>query len=620
MKVIYDSDRRSPFDTRTGTDYYNFVGITVSFARAEHAKFVGGEIVGCREDRSFLNPSEVAVEHSYGVAFTKSSMFCTLEDCTVRDFMGDNVTFHSTGLVSYTEFDEGNTIESLDYVTGQPKAVTSQKTLITKMLPIQFDPNKKTDTMFLAGRGYTRNTDLANKFLDVFFYDKNNAFIGVLKRRRVYSDIEIPVGATKYRFQFLDETFVRNHMLTVWFGNIPAHNVVRNCDILNGHRGGITLGGSHNTIEHNRIRGNGKGTAKFLDGKPLFNDPTRYAINMEDSYGSKCVIRDNDIFDSFHGILVGCWDVDIYDNHIHDIDFTAVNLYAVASVKIRGNVFYNNMNNIGLMDSHFYYPYVLVEGNSYTGGTFNLTAAATYRVELKYNKFENMASINIPENCTMSDCHFIYTETVAAAWVLVNKLKNCTFKSSSPAVPQREVTFKTHQVEDCSFENLKVRLEPQNNKVLSKCIVNNSSFKNCEIRNHIFNNMPMYVEITNSKLTDTTVEVGLTNVDGQNSYTLLSNCTVDINSTKRLFTSESNKPYTTYKADKCKITITNALFDAILNSGTVTGVNELILTNNEFIYTGATPLSLKLYTNKNHIRNFINTDNTFTNINLPATN
>ncbi|PGA90911.1 hypothetical protein COL91_12430 [Bacillus pseudomycoides] len=202
LKVIYDSNRKSPLDTRTGTDYYNFVGITFVFEKVENATIKNGEIVGCREDRSFFDTKEVAVEHSYGVVFRKGARFNTLEHCKVRDYMGDNISFLSSAYTNYVEFDEGNTIESLDYKTGQTIAVTSPKTTITKMLPIQFDAQKQIDSMYIAGSGYTRLTGLVNKFFDIFFYDKDNKFIGVHKRRRIYSNISIPKGANTGLFLF----------------------------------------------------------------------------------------------------------------------------------------------------------------------------------------------------------------------------------------------------------------------------------------------------------------------------------------------------------------------------------------------------------------------------------
>lgn len=620
LKVIYDSNRKSPFDNRLGTDYYNFVGNTISFARAEHSRIVGGEIEGCRIDRSFAHPDEVKVEHSYGIVFKESAVFNQIEHCKVHDFMGDNVSFNSTGYIGYTEFDEGCTVESLDYITGSPKAVTTPKTLITKMLNIQFDTQKPTEFMFVAGSGYTRHTSLTNKFFDIFFYSKDNNFIGVHKRRRIYSDIEIPVGATKYRLQFFDEVTPRQHALTIWFGRVPSHNIVSQCEIFGGHRGGITLGGSHNVLYKNVIRSNGKGLAKFLDGKPIFNDSTRYGVNMEDAYGSKCKIDDNEIFDCFNGVLLGCYDVEVTNNHIHDTDFVAINLYALSHAKIKDNYLYNNLNNVGLQSPSFYFPFVEIHDNTFEGGTLNFNQLAAYRVDLKGNQYRNLTSITLNDNCTMEDCHIVYTENVSGASLMLNKLKNCTFMSSQQLI-LREFIIKTYEVDNCKFENLKVRFESPNNKVLSKVPITNSKFNSCEIRNHIFNGFPINAELTNCELNDTIVEVGITNVDGQNPYTKLLNCKINIASSgiKYLFTSDCTRAYTTYIAENCKINISNPSFDAILNSGTAALSNELILLNNDITFSGTTALTLKYYKNTAHIKNFVLDDkNTFTNISKPA--
>jgi len=616
LKVIYDSDRKSPFDSRTGTDYYNFKGISVSFAKTEHAKITGGEIEGCRMDRSFSNPNEVMVEHSYGVVFKEGAVFNQLDNCKVHDYMGDNVSFQSSGYIPYAEFDEGCTVESLDDKTGLP--IPSTSTVITKMLPIQFDSKKPMEFMFLGGTGYARLTSMTNKFFDIFFYRADNSFIGVHKRRRIYSDIEIPVGATKYRLKYLGESVARNHNLTVHFGRIPSHNLISQCEIYNGHRGGVTLGGSHNTLYKNVIRSNGKGLANFLDGKPIFKESTRYGINMEDSYGSKCSIDKNEIYDCFHGILVGCYDVEITRNHIHDTDFNAINLYAVSHAKIKGNYLYNNLNNIGLQNSQFYYPYVEVSGNTFEGGSFNLPANATYTGDIHHNQFRNPASVIITDTFTIEDCKFIYTETINATAVTASKLKNCTFMSSQPLI-LRELIVKSNKIEDCKFENLKTRFESQSNKVSANIKISNSIFVGSEIRNHNFG-APVYLDVVDSKLTDTLVETGITNVDGINPYTKLYNCQINIASTgiKYLFISDNTRQYTTHIAENCKINIAHTNFDAILNGGFATQSNELILKNNDITYVGTTPLTLKYYKNAAHIKNFISDGNTFTNINLPV--
>jgi hypothetical protein len=120
LKVIYDSDRKSPFDTRTTTDYYKFTGNSIIFENVTNSHLAGGTIIGCRDDRSFLNTAEERkVESSYGVVFEKSTKYSSIKHCVVRDYMGDNVTFSSTAVRELAEFNLNLTLNSLDYTTGQ---------------------------------------------------------------------------------------------------------------------------------------------------------------------------------------------------------------------------------------------------------------------------------------------------------------------------------------------------------------------------------------------------------------------------------------------------------------------------------------------------------------------
>ncbi|MBO1580951.1 right-handed parallel beta-helix repeat-containing protein [Bacillus sp. XF8] len=612
LKVIYDSNQKSPFDNRTTTDYYNFKGNSIVFSKVTNSHLFGGTIIGCRDDRSFSNPLEVAMEHTYGILFQKSSSYCSVKNCIVRDYMGDNISFSSNSIFDYGEFNQGLTLSALDYNTGQP--ISSTNTLITKMLNIPQDLTPKITSFLIAGAGYARTTNLNSKDLDIFFYDNNNKFIGVMKKRRIYTDISIPVNAMKFRLQLYNENNVnKNLQYTIMFGGIPHHNTVEKCEVFNGHRGGITLGGNYNEIINNRIRDNGKGLVRFLDGKPIFNDPTRYSINMEDSYGASCTIKDNEIYGSYHGILVGCYDILIEHNHIYNIDYIAINLYSLLHATIKDNFLYNCQNNIGLMTSNFSAAFVNIEGNSFTGGNMNLTNDS-YRVSLSNNQYVNPDFVALGDNCTFDNNHFTFTENpVTTPWLKGNKISKCTFKS----VPtQREMTFKVKEYDNCRFENLRVRSENPNAQKVDICEFTRSEFLNCELRNHLFSGRPMNIKVTKSKLIDTTCEVGITNVDNQTPYTSLEECDITINTKNNLFLSDTNRPYTTYKTINCRVTISNPAFSALLASGSVVGANELILKENEFVYTGTTPLFLKYYTNKNHIRNFVNSNNTFTNITL----
>ena len=62
------------------------------------------------------------------------------------------------------------------------------------------------------------------------------------------------------RLLFFNEAdTAKNFQLRFKFGSLPHHNIVEQNEIYNGHRGGITLGGSYNeySIMLLEIMGNG---------------------------------------------------------------------------------------------------------------------------------------------------------------------------------------------------------------------------------------------------------------------------------------------------------------------------------------------------------------------------
>jgi parallel beta-helix repeat protein len=239
-------------------------------------------------------------------------------------------------------------------------------------------------------------TALVNKDVDVFFYKADNTFIGVLKKKKIYTDISIPLGAAKMRMLFSNETNPsKNLQITLKFGLIPHHNTVEYNEIYNGHRGGITLGGSYNIVQHNTIRDNGKGSNRFLDGKPIFSDSTRYGINQEDSYGGNCVIRNNLIYGSNHGILAGCYSIQIENNHIYNMDSIGINLYSLLYANVRGNVIYNCTTNIGVMSSNFGNAYVTISENSIHGGNMSFHSNNSYQIHVTDNNFVDVTNINM---------------------------------------------------------------------------------------------------------------------------------------------------------------------------------------------------------------------------------
>ncbi|WP_257535688.1 right-handed parallel beta-helix repeat-containing protein [Mesobacillus foraminis] len=616
LKVIYDSDRKSPFDTRTTTDYYNFKGNSFLFENVTNAHLSGGTIIGCRDDRSFKNPAEVAMEHTYGVVFSKGTNYSSIKNSTIRDYMGDNITFNSDSIGGLVEFNQGLTLNRLDYTTGQPTSSTN--TVITRY--IDLPQNLIYSTFIITGAGYTRLTNLNSKDFDVFFYDQNNNFLGVLKRKKIYTDISIPVAAKKFRLLFYNETNPSKYMqITIRWGRIPHHNVIEHSEIFNGHRGGITLGGSYNVIQHNVIRDNGKGSNSFLDRKPIFNDPTRYSINQEDSYGDNLVIRNNLIYGSNHGILAGCYSIQIENNHIYNMESTGINLYSLMYANVKGNVIYNCSAPLGLMNSNFVNAYVNFSGNFIQGGSMYVNLNNAYTLNISNNYFVDVLYINMGSNSEknlFNNNHVIFQNLSGTPIITVNKIENCYFASTI----LRSVTFRVYKQTKCTFSNININMQTLNGVNMNeKVTIENCEYNKSMLTNHIFMTKGRELKVTNSKFIDTVVKVGNINTAGSTAITILKDCDLVANTIKNLFATDFNQPSGMIKLDQSNIEISNPTFSVLIDHDKITkSTFTLFLKECNFTYTGTSQLNLAYYDSTIPMIKFISANNTFNNITLPT--
>lgn len=617
IKVIYDSTRKSPFDNRTTTDYYNFTGNSIVFDNVMNAHLLNGTIIGCRDDRSFLNATaERRVENSYGVVFRKSTRYSSIKNCIVRDFMGDNITFSSSAVRELAEFNMNLTLNALDYSTGQ--LVSSTNSLTTGFINIPTD--SEFSAFLIAGAGYSRLTALINKDVDVFFYKADNSFIGVLKKRKIYSDISIPLNAAKMRMVFSGETSPsKNLQITLKFGLIPHHNVVEYNEVFNGHRGGISLGGSYNVLQHNVIRDNGKGSNSFLDGKPIFSDPTRYAINQEDSYGDNCVIRNNLIYGSNHGILAGCYSIQIENNHIYNVDSIGINLYSLLYANVRGNFIYNCTTSIGLMSSNFGNAFVNISENSIQGGNMSFFTNNSYQINVSDNNFIDVTNINMGIsniNNKFNNNRIKYHNISEVPTLIANKIESCIFDSSTV----RDLNLKVYQQFGCIFNNLKINLQTLNGTVKSEKVrIENCEYTNSTLQNLIFGTRDREIYITKSKFIDTVVKVGNINTSGFTASIMLEECELTANTITHLFATDMNQPSGLIKMNNCICEIFNSNFLHLIRheKTVIKSVFTMFIEKSKYKYTGTTPLNLSYYNNVNPMVKFISSDNVFTNLKLP---
>jgi hypothetical protein len=336
LKVMFESDKDSP--------YYNGTLLTGSelanvflFSGVKNSHLTNGELIGDKYERIWVI-GESAVENTYGASINKGSSYCSISHCEIHGFMGDNINFAAGGK-GMAGFTTGAIRGDINIVTGalEPSDVSTTMYTNFQAIPVGFK------TFSLGGQGYSRTTNLANKRIDVYYYKENGTFLGLLKNRKVQAPITIADEATKFRMKFYDETDItKDFSIFLNYGADNNHNVVEYNELYDGHRGGITGGGSYNVIQYNTIRDNGKYINGFLNGNdPIFPDTTRYSINQEDSFGDNNVIRHNHIYGSFHGILVGSFSIFIEGNVINNVEASSIVLYSVEYAKVSGNYIQN---------------------------------------------------------------------------------------------------------------------------------------------------------------------------------------------------------------------------------------------------------------------------------------
>ncbi|PJN90996.1 hypothetical protein [Bacillus sp. mrc49] len=376
IKVMFESGKRSPYDSSTAAIYL-LAGNLFELKGVTNAHITNGIVEGDIYERDFTDANEKAAEHTYGISIKEGTSYCSVTHLEIHGFMGDNINFTSGGKVR-NAFNTGAILGSLDPTTGATIAgiVGTTTTMYT---PIQNLPLPVSDyqVFSLAGQGYNRTTSLTNKYVDVYYYDKDDKFLGKLLNRKVHTPIPIARKATKYRMVFYNETdTAKNFNIFMNYGGDCHHNVVESNEIYNGHRGGITLGGSYNIIQNNNIRDNGKSDYDFafLDGFPAFNDSTRYAINQEDSFGDNNSVCYNHISGGFHGLLLRGYSQFVDHNVFDSLSGSAIVLYDVEYAAVTNNYVQQGLTSLfgTTLPGN-----VIITGN-WLGGGFQNQKATTY--------------------------------------------------------------------------------------------------------------------------------------------------------------------------------------------------------------------------------------------------
>lgn len=613
LKVLFDSEVYSPyFDLAIkpyGTEPYQMAGSAIKLHSVKNAHVKNGTIIGEREERSFidingglLDHKENAVEFTTGISIDKGTKDCSIEQCSIRGFMGDNIAVGSapkdSEMLQFNGvFYKGSLKKSLDGSMGQEFQEENKfrtEYIQTKGLQI---------ITLRCGVGYDRIPDIRKQKMTMFFYDKNKNSIEYNDKVYYLMNVLVPPQTVYLRILIEDE-FDRNNLqsfnINVMLSGPQVRNVkISNCEIRDGHRGGIYGSCDNLIIENNTIFNNGMRT---VNGKtvPVFPDTTRYQINCEDSYGQNIIIKNNYIHTGFNSILLGVLNGDVSGNTIWNIN--GIVLYNNESMNIHDNIMLDVYNIIQLMgSSKNIYRRINFNNNRVTNcSLYKFSKSSKTVLAFNNNSFincnigvnESEVSSNIFVESTVSiDKVDFYNNLISQGTFIIdfdNKLNSNKIVDSICSV-EKESLF-----DSCSFKN---------SQIVDGSLVSDIYMNNCELD---YGSKIIVKDDINFKVTG---------------YRFFNNCTFNINAA--LFKINIQDP-----ANKARFQFNNCIFklrdenvkannDSIFigNSSAMKAVGYVSIKNSKFIGTNENK-NMKLGDEVFDLNSVIIEDTEFINVNI----
>ena len=483
LKVIYDSEKRSPFhltyDKKKKEDFpstnpvYTLNGKAITVVDCNNTTVRNAKLIGDKIDRSFKIQAEKAMESTYGVASGGNCTNVVVEKIDVAFFMGDGLTCSSSNTsksvrVGYQMgWKEGNLSEKGQEIPGSG---------FFRSDFLKVNPNS---SFYMQGYGYTQGmTGLVKRGYHVYFYDREKQFIG-------YGGF---VLALRYFSSSADTAFVRlvveekkkdrhSWQMVLKEGKYGEHITLRDNYIHHNHRGGMTIGVNDMYITRNYFYNNGVAPDKENNlpgfeqkgGNPFM---TRYHINMEDSQGHNIHVVGNKFEGGRLGVAVRGNDFTVENN---EFIRTGVSFYRLPHVICRNNTFRDGgissfpYNTDGWYSRNWYIENNTIHGSvSFPGNA----PIACFRNNVLKGKFSTSGEISIFKNNTLLldvDAGF----GTVAVLQNIKKIDSCKITKSPDCTVKNTIVLNCKNVENSTFERLKIRVKDS--------VLRNSTLENCSL-------------------------------------------------------------------------------------------------------------------------------------------
>ncbi|MFK9089933.1 right-handed parallel beta-helix repeat-containing protein [Bacillus salipaludis] len=304
MRLILDNDTVFQKETNGYQEYSVFF-----LGDIENIEIKGGKFVG---DRDTHNYSESGT-HEWGHAFLiRGASNVVIDSVKMEKFTGDGIEIQG-GTVKGDEISEKNLeFGSLD-TNGNP--ISFQGKIRSKNIYL-------TDSVYRIYKNiymWLPNGITGDQF-DIFYYRKDGSFIKSDKNLKFFvGESIIPDDANYFRAVF-DASTTKNVSVTYMTIDLPENITVKNCEISNNRRQGISVVGAKGvTIESNNIH-DMKGTAPesgidvepgFYPANDIFIRNNRFANNELHvilTYGGKNAVVENNYFGPSRSLGVSAQD------------------------------------------------------------------------------------------------------------------------------------------------------------------------------------------------------------------------------------------------------------------------------------------------------------------------
>ncbi|MGG7078767.1 hypothetical protein [Clostridium sardiniense] len=330
LRVIFDSGNKNPYDN-SKNDPFRLNGGIFKISNTTNTTIKNGTLIGSKPERSFKNPQEKTLDYGVGIDICDGSRYTKIENMIIKGFMADGIATTPTSAganILYCEsFKKGMYDNNGLYNTNIQGTFTTELFSLKGLKYIQLTGDVN----------YSNFPNFASELYRYNFFDKDKKFISKEVSTYLQTNI-VPYNAEYVAITIYGEDKTidiikdKNYRVS---GPIPEFLEIRNCDVIENHRGGIANLANDTLIEFCNIKNNGNGKK---EGKPQFTDTTRYAINCEDNVSRSVTVRNCNISDHFNSILVSSLKFTCDNNIIANGETSAVVIYECLNATITNNM------------------------------------------------------------------------------------------------------------------------------------------------------------------------------------------------------------------------------------------------------------------------------------------